>query len=155
MLLKNIIRFVSLIYLSVLFYIVFIQGERHQLLSWRKRINIMPIKSLIRFYQTNPHVSRFYFIFFAETFGNILLFFPFGFLFKCLYPQKRFQAIVLYGLMLSIGIEVTQLLFQIGICDIDDIILNVSGAAAGVFVYDRIISSKRKQLVFQNNRLLF
>ena len=123
---------------------VFIEGERHRILPWIDRINLIPAKSLIQFYQTNPHVGRFYFIFFAEIFGNLLLLFPFGFLTKCLYPQKRIQTVVLYGLLLSICIELTQLLLQIGICDIDDVILNTAGAAAGALLYEKIVKTNQK-----------
>ncbi len=138
MLSKNRVRWLALLYLLFLFYVVFFQGERHQSLPLSERINVMPIKNWIRFYQTNPHVPRFYFIFFSETMGNILLFMPFGFLFKLIYPLASTGAALLYGLLLSVGIELTQLFLRVGICDVNDVLLNVSGVAAGLFVFDRI-----------------
>ncbi len=138
---RSLIRVASFFYTIALFYIVFIGGERHVLLPWKDRINLVPIRSLIRFYQTNPHQGRFYLIFSAEIFGNILLFLPFGFILKCLYPYKRNLTIVVYGLLLSMGIEVTQLLLQIGICDVDDVILNTTGAVAGIFLYTKLMDS--------------
>ena len=138
MLSKNRIRWLALLYLLFLFYVVFFQGERHQSLPMSERINIMPIKNWIQFYQTNPHVLRFYFIFFLETMGNVLLFMPFGFLFKLIYSCASTKVVVLYGLLLSVGIELTQLFLRVGICDVNDVLLNVCGVAAGLFVFNRV-----------------
>lgn len=120
-------------------------GEERQVrLSFIDRINLVPVISLVRFYQTNPHQSRFYFIFFGEIFGNIVLFAPFGFFVKWLYPWQSNLRIVVYGLLLSVGIEFTQLFLQIGICDVDDVILNTIGTAAGVFFCTKMISRLMK-----------
>lgn len=138
---KHITRVLFFFYFVALFYVVFIGGNRHLFVSLKDRINIVPLKSLIRFYHTNPHQGRFYFVFFTEIAGNVILFIPFGFLFKCIYPKTLSQTIVLYGLLLSVGIELTQLFLQIGICDIDDVILNTTGSAAGVFLCTKMIRS--------------
>ena len=144
---KTVVRLASFFYSIAVIYIVFIGGDRHVLLPWTERIKLVPVRSLIRFYRTNPHQGRFYFILFLEIFGNILLFLPFGFILKYFYPYKGNLTIVVYGLLLSIGIEVTQLLLQIGICDIDDVILNTTGAAAGVFVYTQMKKSIERKNV--------
>lgn len=65
--------------------------------------------------------------------GNFLLFVPIGFFLRFFIPRKNFT-VWLYGLALSITIELTQLLFHIGVCDIDDVILNVAGTYAGIGV---------------------
>lgn len=137
---KTLVRLLFFFYFIVLFYTVFVGGERQTQLPWMARINFVPIRSLIRFYQTNPHSSRFYFIFFGEIFGNVFLLFPFGFFIKWLYPHLRNQTVVVYGLLLSIGIELTQLLLQVGICDVDDVLLNTAGTWAGVCFCIKIIS---------------
>lgn len=144
---KTVIRFLFLLYSIAVFYMVFIEGDRHVLLHWTDRINLVPVRSLIRFYQTSPHQSRFYFIFLSEILGNLLLLLPFGFILKCFYPCKHNFSIVVYGLLLSIGIEVTQLLLQIGVCDIDDLILNTTGAAAGVFFYTKMRNAMQRKIV--------
>lgn len=149
MLLKKIIPFIGLVYSSSVFYIVFIHGERHRFVQRSDRINVVPAINLLRFYRTNPHQTNLYITLLSEVFGNILLFVPFGFLIKCIYPKKRSQTVILYGLLLSVGIELTQLFLQIGICDIDDVILNTSGVAVGVLAYNKIMRSSRMQMLIK------
>ena len=64
---------------------------------------------------------------------NLVLFIPVGFLY-CFLPKgqgKTFIAGASFGLLLSVLIETMQLLLHSGSCDIDDIIANFIGAAAG------------------------
>ena len=66
--------------------------------------------------------------------GNFILFIPMGFFTPCLFPKVRVWSIRKYVLAMAaliIGIEIFQLLFMCGQCDIDDVILNLSGACLG------------------------
>ena len=77
---------------------------------------------------------------------NIELFMPFGFLItKCCY---QFKFVLVYSLLLSMVIEVSQLLFKLGWFDVDDIANNVIGAIIGyrLVIWSRklILSSKGK-----------
>lgn len=58
---------------------------------------------------------------------NILLFVPLGFL----VGNKR---IILIGLLLSAGIELTQFVFELGVCELDDVLNNTIGAAVGCLI---------------------
>ncbi|MBQ8555348.1 MAG: VanZ family protein [Clostridia bacterium] len=64
---------------------------------------------------------------------NIVLFLPFGFLLTAACPGKRgmLLMVVAYGLLFSTAIESLQYLLSIGECDLEDILANVLGAAAG------------------------
>ena len=55
---------------------------------------------------------------------NILLFIPLGFLIG----GKRG---IVAGVLLSIGIELTQYIFRLGYCELDDVLNNTIGAAIG------------------------
>lgn len=67
--------------------------------------------------------------------GNILMFGPLGFFIPLLYPKLgRFKATVLYGFLVSLLIECTQL-FLCRETDIDDLILNTIGVILGYAVY--------------------
>lgn len=70
--------------------------------------------------------------------GNLVLFVPFGFFVPQLSKFKTFTKLMLAALVLSTGIEIIQyFLHFIGIyrsVDVDDIILNVTGAAVGFFI---------------------
>ena len=61
---------------------------------------------------------------------NILLFIPLGFLLG----GKRG---VIAGLLLSIGIELTQYIFRLGYCELDDVLNNTIGAAIGSLLFKK------------------
>ncbi len=64
---------------------------------------------------------------------NTALFLPIGFLGAFVFVTRRRAALMSasFGLLCSVLIETTQLLFQYGQCDIDDILTNFAGAAVG------------------------
>ncbi|MBV7292921.1 VanZ family protein [Corynebacterium sp. TAE3-ERU16] len=71
--------------------------------------------------------------------GNIALFLPFGAL-VCLLLRDRADRIkrtALTGLGLSLLIETLQFIFAVGYSDVDDLMLNTAGAAAGAWFADR------------------
>lgn len=67
--------------------------------------------------------------------GNILLFFPLGFLMPMLYGSyRRFWRVSLFGAALSLSIEIWQL-FLHRATDVDDLMLNVFGTMIGFVIY--------------------
>ena len=62
-----------------------------------------------------------------QNINNILVFIPFGVLF----PGKRWKWLILTAFLLSAGIEAVQYAFNLGWCEIDDVICNVLGALVG------------------------
>jgi len=72
----------------------------------------------------------------ANLAGNILLFVPMGVFLPSLFKKMR-RWLPLLGLMILIlvGVEVSQLLLMTGRLDIDDIILNLTGALLGFFFW--------------------
>ncbi len=68
--------------------------------------------------------------------GNILGFVPFGALVPLLARgMRRMWKTGLLGLEVSALVEVSQLLFHAGSCDVDDVILNTAGALLGYAVF--------------------
>ena len=65
---------------------------------------------------------------------NVLLFVPLGFMLPWLWPQMEKTDVVLYGLGLSLLIELSQLCNNRR-TDVDDLILNTLGAAAGLAAF--------------------
>lgn len=61
---------------------------------------------------------------------NILLFIPLGFLIG----GKRG---IIAGVLLSIGIELTQYIAVLGYCELDDVLNNTIGAAIGTLLYKK------------------
>lgn len=62
---------------------------------------------------------------------NVLFFIPFGFLFPC----KKWKPVFMSALMTSIIIEATQYIFNLGWCELDDVISNTVGALIGFGCY--------------------
>ncbi len=66
----------------------------------------------------------------VNLFGNFLLLFPFGFFLPYAFKFcRKFWNYFIIASVVSIFIELLQLLFLTGSCDIDDFLLNVLGAA--------------------------
>ena len=68
----------------------------------------------------------------VNLFGNILLFVPLGLLMPAAYPGLgRWWKTMLVTAGAVTAVELTQMLTLLGTCDIDDLILNLLGAAMG------------------------
>ena len=80
----------------------------------------------------------------AEIFWNIVLFIPIGILLSLILAGKLKWLVILISMLLSAGIEVTQLLFHRGLFEFDDIVHNTLGAVTGVlvFIVFRLITDK-------------
>ena len=77
--------------------------------------------------------------------GNFILFAPMGFFLPCLFPKVRAWSMKKYIFTMAaliIGIEVFQLFFMCGHCDIDDVILNLSGACLGFAATRQVLKLK-------------
>lgn len=70
---------------------------------------------------------------------NLILFIPFGFLLYAVTDQPRTARILLLGFLLSLSIELCQLLFRLGWFEVDDILHNVLGTYLGIRLYRRTV----------------
>lgn len=70
---------------------------------------------------------------------NILFFIPYGLLFPWKDDWKR---VFVTALVLSIFIELSQFVFNLGWCEVDDVISNTLGAMIGYWIWWKV--SKRK-----------
>ena len=79
---------------------------------------------------------------------NILLFVPLGFILPLLWKEFRSRrAMCLTGFLLSLGIELAQLL-NYRVSDVDDLIMNTLGAFLG-YALLMLLSRKKKELLIQ------
>lgn len=62
-----------------------------------------------------------------QNINNILVFMPFG----ALFPGKLWKQLLITAVLFSTAIEAVQYALNLGWCEIDDVICNVLGAAAG------------------------
>lgn len=79
--------------------------------------------------------------------GNIAWFVPFGFLLPYLTGRPRnLKRMLLYGLLVSFIIELSQFVFGTGVTEIDDLILNTLGAMLG-FAFFRLLLRVKEQKI--------
>lgn len=104
--------------------------------SMKRTINIIPFKSVLDMINNNISITRIL----ENMLGNIAIFIPFGLLFPILQRDKS-KKIILYGLITSAFIEITQYVFALGSSDIDDLVFNTLGTFIGYMIY-KIIRQK-------------
>ncbi|HJB14855.1 MAG TPA: VanZ family protein [Candidatus Blautia excrementipullorum] len=83
---------------------------------------------------------------FHHMFSNFVMFVPLGVIFPFITgnAEKKFIVSTSFGMLLSVAIETGQLIFHSGLCDIDDILANTLGAAAGAFLVVIYLKLSRK-----------
>jgi len=75
---------------------------------------------------------------------NIVLFIPLGYFLSSLFSsskKKELTSIAIAG-VISLAIEILQMITCRGMCDIDDLISNITGAAAGVLLFQKVHSKR-------------
>lgn len=96
-----------------------------------------------------------------EMFGfiaNIIMFIPLGIILPSLFKSfDKFRSTLIFGFLLSLTIEISQLL-NWRATDINDLITNTLGAAIGYFVYKLIFKKLAEKIrinnIIENNFLL-
>ena len=104
------------------------------------RINLLPFVYLTD-YENKTHMIM-------NIFGNILMFVPTGIILPILYKRMdNFFKVAGTGFLMSLGIEILQLPFATRTSDVDDLIMNTLGVAAGyiLFVIARYVFSLKRQ----------
>ncbi len=120
--------FFSVIYFSALGYLVFFWKRAQS--TGAPIVNLIPFKNILR------DISRLNrFNAFSNLLGNILLFMPFSIILILLFKLYKLSSIILYGMLLSIAIEIAQFIFKVGVADIDDVILNTFSTFIGAYAY--------------------
>ena len=72
---------------------------------------------------------------YANLFGNVLIFVPFGFFMPMASKYRSFWATAVNSLALSLLVETFQLLTKVGCFDVDDLVLNTLGGILGYITF--------------------
>lgn len=143
--------FFLIIYIAVLFWQTFIYAYGSYQRSQQALIefNLIPFKTIwhymISYNQLNLNV------WFFNLFGNVIAFVPFGFLLPCTNKKlNHIWKVIGITLLLSLFIEIMQIVFRVGVFDIDDIILNVVGGTIGYS--SKYLISKISMISIRNGR---
>jgi glycopeptide antibiotics resistance protein len=95
--------------------------------------NIIPFKTVLTYFLNFHQYNLDSWLF--NTVGNILVFLPLGILLPLTFDKIiRLPQVIFISIILSLTIEVTQYLTNLGVFDIDKTILNILGCVLGFFV---------------------
>ena len=129
---KLIVGLIFIIYLLMLCYHLFLSdsiGKREIAESYR--YNFTLFKEILR-YIRNIHVIGIKLVL-INIMGNVLAFVPFGIFVGYFLKNSKYTFLktILLGLVFTVAIEGIQLITRVGICDVDDILLNFIGVVTG------------------------
>ncbi len=103
-------------------------------LSGIRSLNLIPFVTISEYFRFV--LSGNIIIGISNLLGNLIIFFPLGYIAALLFPKIRRPAgILLLAFVFSLFIEVFQYIFACGSTDIDDVILNVIGGITGYWAY--------------------
>lgn len=103
-------------------------------------LNLMPFRTLRLFFgllgDHRPHLVRSALI---NLLGNVVMFVPLGLFLPLTFAKLRklWRAMLAVALLIA-AVEIAQLFTLLGSCDVDDLILNLLGAALGYGIYKRM-----------------
>lgn len=133
---KAVMKFLFIIYMCVLVYVVFFAEAMGRTPQDGYVYNLTPLKEIKRFMKyiwDNDALGRAARL---NIFGNIIAFIPFGIYLPYTSESKLgFISTFLYTFSLSLTIELVQLITKVGSCDVDDIILNALGGVIGYILW--------------------
>ncbi|MDF2800472.1 MAG: putative rane protein [Anaerocolumna sp.] len=151
---RKIIKTVSRVlfagYIILLAYFLFFSEHYGRTISSEEyRYNLVLFKEVKRFIEYRKIIGMENFI--VNIFGNIFAFAPFGFVLPIISPgNRKILNITLLSLELSLTVELLQLIFRVGIFDVDDLFMNTLGGFIGGIcfvichkIYNSIIKNKR------------
>ena len=111
---------------------------------YRMTPQFVPFKTIIEYVGMVQSIHDW---FFKNLACNLIMFMPYGFLLPFMIQRKKRTGIkvVLSGCIASAAIEVFQYMTALGLCDIDDVILNTMGVALGYGIYKIIDIFQKKR----------
>lgn len=132
---RRVLSVLFIVYLILLFYFLFFsEGFGRTRFGEEYRYNLTLFKEITRFIRYR-HLLGFKAVF-INIAGNVIAFMPLGFFLPTLHPKKRNGiVVVIHCFLLSLLVEVIQLVFRMGCFDVDDLFLNTLGGLLGYLTY--------------------
>ena len=124
------------LYILVLIYFLFF-ADRYGQMAFAEReyhYNLVLFTEIRRFWTYREQLG--FLAVAANLLGNVVGFMPFGMILPLISRNARgFFFITFSGFTLSLCVEVTQLMTKLGSFDVDDLIMNTLGTAAGYLIF--------------------
>lgn len=144
---KNLCLFLLILYGAAMVYLLFLRsaGKSSPFSYWEslsRNLNWIPFANLYGYFTAPTRTMDYTKLILENIAGNVLIFIPAGVFLPLFFPKcrcfPRFMAVLLPTIVL---VELAQLFSLLGMCDIDDLILNALGGMIGF----RIWRTKRIQ----------
>ncbi len=137
--------FLFLIYMAVMVYFLFFSEGFHRTDGTLYQYNVNLFQEIKRGFWCLEHGDIQYFI--VNVVLNVVAFVPFGFILPIISPKNRkLFNVFLLSLEMTLAIEILQMVFRVGIFDIDDIYMNTLGGTLGYVLYEICCWSLRKRI---------
>ena len=135
---RNIFRIGFACYIVLMLWLLFIRHRGIPVENYwaqlPERLNLVPFSSMgsmLRALWFNPYPSVLWTVVYNIG-GNICMFVPLGFFLRILFPGgRRFWRCMAAVAVIMSTVELCQLFTLRGFCEVDDVMLNVLGAAVG------------------------
>ncbi len=144
-----------LVYLALLFYFLFFAEwyDRAPARHTGYSANLMPFREIGRYWHARARLPGR--VVFLNLLGNVIGFLPFGFFLPVIDRRlmRRGVLVILLGALLSLCVELIQLITLTGSFDVDDILLNTLGTALGYLLF-RILNTliRRADILGEKNK---
>ena len=145
---KRILWILFALYCAAMGYLLFGREEAPPGLPYaeqmRLRLNLTPLHTIRRQLHLLSDLERPWLIRHSaiNLLGNVILFIPLGIFLPMLAEKlRKFRKTLLCAAGLITAVELAQVLTLLGRCDIDDLILNLLGAAVGYGLYKWIFKA--------------
>jgi len=136
----------ALTYTALLVYIVFFARRRRALVWSPDLVNLVPVLHTIRDHRYIVDIG--WWNYWDNIFGNVVLFIPLPILMASVTGLRSRRWLLGIAVLISVLIEVTQYIWRIGIPDIDDVILNSTGALLGLALWELVFRKVHRWLAY-------
>ena len=127
-------KIIFFIYLFYLFYLVFLSSFYGRGVIHRN-YNFIPFKTISEFLFFSDNMRAIL----RNIVGNIAAFVPMGFLLPLVFSKmNKHHKVFAVILTATLFIEISQFIFGVGTCDVDDVVLNFIGGIIGYEIYSFI-----------------
>lgn len=124
---RNLLKSIFFIYCLFLITVLFL-CRIHK--NEARNLNLIPFDTINRYFLAYKNNNINNFLFYINIIGNLLLFVPMGIFIPLLFKNKikNFFQFFLLSFLIIVLVEIMQFITCTGTADIDDVILNQSGA---------------------------
>lgn len=142
-----------IIYLILLVYFLFFAESMGRTQERSKySYNLILFKEIKRFYIYRKQLGLKAVL--LNLVGNMAAFVPFGFFLPIISRRgKKCFNTVFLSFQFSLFVEITQLIFRVGSCDVDDLLLNTLGGMLGFILYKSVQSFRKRSRLHAKKKI--